>query len=119
MTDAAHEEATMDTIQPVTVVWDDEQPVDHAGAPVAPLTAAGMPYRWRLRLPDRSLYAVTADQVLAAVIDDYPQPPADDAPEAEWHSFDEAAHDVRVLHAFGVIVNADFRAGGLTQTLIV
>ena len=30
----------MDTIQPVTVVWDHEQPVDHAGAPVAPLTPA-------------------------------------------------------------------------------
>ena len=105
MTTAALEEATMATTQPVTVVWDDEQPVDHAGAPVAPLTRAGMPYRWRLRLPGRSLYAVDADQVLATVVDDYPAVPADDAPDSSWASFDEASHDARVLHAFGVIVN--------------
>ena len=63
--------------QPPTVVWDDEQPVDHTGDVVAPLTPAGMPYRYRLRLRYRSLYAVDADQVLAAVIDDYPTPPTD------------------------------------------
>ena len=58
------------TPQPSIAVWDDEQPTDHAGEPVAPLTPAGLPYRWRLRLRGRSLYAVDADQVLAAVIDD-------------------------------------------------
>ena len=105
MTTAALEEATMATTQPVTVVWDDEQPVDHAGAPVAPLTPAGMPYRWRLRLPGRSLYAVDADQVLATVVDDYPAQPADDAPHSSWEDFEQTSHDARVLHAFGVIVN--------------
>lgn len=98
-------EATMATIQPVTVVWDDEQPVDHANAPVAPLTPAGMPYRYRLRLPGRSLYAVDADQVLAAIIDEYPTTPAYGASVTRWTSFDETSHDARVLHAFGVIVN--------------
>jgi hypothetical protein len=41
----------MPTTQPPTVVWDDEQPTDHAGEPVTPLTPAGLPYRWRPRLP--------------------------------------------------------------------
>lgn len=105
MTATAPEKAAMTVPQPITVVWDDQHPVDHAGAPVAPLTPAGMRYRWRLRLPGRSLYAVDADQVLAAVIDDYPVRPAADAPDAEWESFDQASHDARVLHAFGVIVD--------------
>ncbi|MDN5802996.1 MAG: hypothetical protein L0H26_00155 [Microlunatus sp.] len=96
----------MAATQPVTVVWDDEQPVDHAGAPVAPLTPAGMPYRWRLRLPGRSLYAVDADQVLAAVVVvDYPSPPAEDEPDSAWEDFEQAGLDARVLHAFGVIVD--------------
>jgi hypothetical protein len=90
---------------PATVVWDDEQPVDHAGSPVAPLTPAGLPYRWRLRLAGRSVYAVDADQVLAAVIDDYPTRPSDGDTAAAWARFEETSHDARVRHAFGVIVD--------------
>jgi hypothetical protein len=94
------------TRQPSTVVWDDEQPVDHAGEPVAPLTPAGMAYRWRLRLPGRSVYAVDADQVLAAVIDDYPTPPdTADTTDAAWDRYELTCLDARVLHAFGVIVD--------------
>lgn len=66
MTIPTHEEATMSITQPVSAVWDDEQPVDHgrgsgrtadpgrSAVPVAAPTAG------------RSLYRVIADQVVAA-----------------------------------------------------
>lgn len=62
----------------MTVVWDDEQPLDHAGAPVAPSRRpagrTGTASASRAG-PGRGLYAVDADQVLATVIDDYPARP--------------------------------------------
>ena len=86
----------------ITTVLDGEQVTDHAGQPVAPLTPAGFPYRYKLRGRGLSSYASTADEVLALVIEDYPTPPdTDDL--AELARSDEEAHDVRVLHAFGVI----------------
>lgn len=85
-----------------TTVLDEDQATDHSGQPIAPLTGAGMPYRYKLRGRGLSSYASTADEVLALVIEDYPQPP--DATDAEAMSrHDEETHDVRVLHAFGVI----------------
>lgn len=85
-----------------TIVLDDDQATDHAGQPIAPLTPEGFPYRYKLRGRGLSSYASTADEVLALVIEDYPQRP--DTADADGLSrYDEAAHDVRILHAFGVI----------------
>lgn len=86
----------------VTTVLDDEQATDHAGQPIAPLTPAGFPYRYKLRGHGLSSYASTAEEVLALVIEDYPTPP-DTNDADELARYDEETHDVRVLHAFGVI----------------
>lgn len=85
-----------------TTVLDDDQATDHTGQPIAPLTPAGMPYRYKLRGRGLSSYASTADEVLALVIEEYPQP-SDTTDLGALSRHDEEAHDVRVLHAFGVI----------------
>ena len=59
----------------VTVVPDDQQQVDHNGQPIAPLTPAGLPFRYRLRRPGSAVYGATADDLLAVVIDGYPAEP--------------------------------------------
>lgn len=88
-----------------TLVHDDDQPRDHGGDPVAPLTPTGHPYRFRLRIDQRSYYASTADDLLAVIIDGYPEPPQnpDDADQVD--TYDQEALDARTLHAFGVIIN--------------
>lgn len=101
----------------VKLVYDEDQPVDHGGEPVAPLTPAGLPFRYRLREGDHAFYASTADDLLAVIIDDYPEPTSDDADDAVVHTYDEAALSARTLHAFGVITNhvaAAIISGNLT-----
>lgn len=90
----------------VATVPDDEQAHDHSGQPIAPLTPAGFPYRYKLRGRGLSSYASTAEEVLALVIEDYPRPLDNDGDaSADQARNDEQAHDARVLHAFGVITN--------------
>lgn len=90
-------------LMPVTVVPDEQQQIDHNGQPIAPLTPAGLPYRYRLRRPGSAVYAATADDLLGVVIDGYPAEPAQDADPAAVQAWDQQTHDLRVLHAFGVI----------------
>lgn len=91
-----------------TTVLDDDQAYDHAGQPIAPLSPTGLPYRYKLRGHGLSSYASTAEEVLALVIEDYPQRPATTDADADVDAdklsrYEEEAHDLRVLHAFGVI----------------
>ena len=91
----------------VATVPDDEQAYDHSGQPIAPLTPAGFPYRYKLRGRGLSSYASTAEEVLALVVEDYPRllDLDDTAADDDRARYEEQAHDVRVLHAFGVITN--------------
>ena len=86
----------------VATVPDDEQAYDHSGQPIAPLTPAGFPYRYKLRGRGLSSYASTAEEVLALVIEDYPRlSDLDDTADDNRARYEEQAHDARVLHAFG------------------
>lgn len=116
-TTAGPSDQDFETSRLVKLVYDNEQPVDHGGDPVAPLTPAGLPFRYRLREGDHAFYASTADDLLAVIIGNYPDPPADEADDAAVDTYDEAALSARTLHAFGVITNhvaAAIISGNLT-----
>lgn len=83
----------------LSIVGDSADLVDHGGKPVAPLTPAGGPYRFRMRQHDRArtTYASDADALLSVLIEDYP-----DHVDASQETL-MAAYQARVGHAAGVI----------------
>ena len=95
---------------------DADQLTDHGGKAVSPVTDAGMPYRYKVRLAGRSAYATTADEVLALFVSDYPLPTP-----GEVRTKQEVALDLvrsRGQHCLGVMVNQVALAilgGGLTS----
>lgn len=84
-------------------IIDTDQRVDHSGKPVPPVTAGGLPYRYKVRFADWNAYASTADEVLALFIPDYHPDPPRSGPQAR----DVELHQVqrRGRHCVGVIVN--------------
>ena len=80
-------------------VPDSDQQTDHSHRPVPPVAAGGIPYRYKVRLARRNVYASTADEVLSLFIEDYrprPEPTADIELEQV---------KLRGEHCIGVIVN--------------
>ena len=82
---------------------DADQLIDHGGKAVPPVTDAGMPYRFKVRLAGRSAYASTADEMLALFVPDYPLPT-----QGDTRTKQEVALDLvrsRGQHCLGVMVN--------------
>ena len=87
----------------VTQVVDPDQRTDHSGKPVPPVTAAGMPYRYKVRFQGWNAYACTADEVLALFIPGHrPDPPRTGA-HARQVELEQVQR--RGRHCIGVIVN--------------
>ena len=85
------------------VIADADQVSDHAGKPVPPITPAGMPLRWKIRLPQASIFTLTADEAVACFIDDYePTTPDDDTAAI---ALDLQRQRQRVAHMQGLILN--------------
>lgn len=81
------------------VVADRDQQLDHSHRPVPPVAPGGFPYRYKVRLTGASVYASTADEVLALFIDGYDPRPGRGRDA-------ELAHiTLRGEHCIGVIVN--------------
>lgn len=80
------------------VIKDRDQEVDHGHRPVPPVAPGGVPYRYKVRLVGRNVYASTADEVLSLFIDGYqPRPPLGRDIELEQVR-------LRGEHCIGVIV---------------
>jgi hypothetical protein len=84
-------------------VLDDDQRTDHSGKPVLPVTAAGMPYRYKVRFRGWNAYACTADEVLALFIADYEPNPPHTGPHAAEVELLQIQR--RGRHCIGVIVS--------------
>lgn len=95
---------------------DADQLIDHGGKAVPPVTDAGMPYRYKVRLAGRSAYATTADEMLALFVPDYPLPGPGDTRTKQEVALDLVRS--RGQHCLGVMVNQVALAilgGGLTS----
>lgn len=95
---------------------DADQLIDHGGKAVPPVTDAGMPYRYKVRLAGRSAYATTADEMLALFVPDYPLPTPDDTRTKQEVALDLVRS--RGQHCLGVMVNhvaLAILSGGLTS----
>lgn len=84
-------------------VADPDQRTDHSGKPVPPVTAAGLPYRFKVRFAAWNAYACTADEVLALFIPDYRPDPPRTGPQARDVELEQIQR--RGRHCVGVIVN--------------
>lgn len=84
-------------------VADVHQRTDHSGKPVPPVTAAGLPYRYKVRFQGWNAYACTADELLALFIPDYRPDPPHTGPQARDVELEQAQR--RGRHCIGVIVN--------------
>ena len=85
------------------VLDDADQLIDHGGKAVPPVTDAGMPYRYKVRLAGRSAYATTADEMLALFVPDYPLPTPGDTRTKQEIALDLVRS--RGQHCLGVMVN--------------
>lgn len=84
-------------------VDDVDQRADHSGKPIPPVTAAGLPYRYKVRFSGWNAYACTADEILALFIPDYrPDPPHSGAQAGD---VELKQVQRRGRHCVGVIVN--------------
>lgn len=98
---------------------DDRQPYDHGGEPVAPLSSDGTPFAYAWRQPDnhRTIYATTADALLAEIIPGYDprDPGGDDRREGIIRRLAD-----RARHAQGVVVNHAAQAimSGVDQDIV-
>ncbi len=81
------------------VVADRDQQQDHSGRPVPPVTSGGFPFRYKVRLTGASVYASTADEVLAVFIAGYDPRPA------RGRDAELAQITLRGEHCIGVIVH--------------
>ncbi len=80
------------------LVSDNDQEFDHSHRPVPPVTPGGMPYRYKVRLVGRNVYASTPDEVLSLFIEGYrPQP-------APGRDVELDQVKLRGEHCIGVIV---------------
>ena len=98
------------------LVEDADQQIDHGGKAVAPVTEAGMPYRYKVRLAGRSAYTTTADEMLSLFVPDYPLPRPGEARTRQEVELDLVRS--RGQHCLGVMVNHVALAildGGLTS----
>ena len=84
-------------------ISDADQHTDHSGKPVPPVTAAGLPYRYKVRFAGWNAYACTADEVLALFIPDYRPDPPRTGPQARDVELEQVQR--RGRHCVGVIVN--------------
>ena len=84
-------------------VVDADQHTDHSGKPVPPVTAAGMPYRYKVRFHGWNAYACTADELLALFIPAYRPDPPRTGPQARDIELEQVQR--RGRHCIGVIVN--------------
>jgi hypothetical protein len=84
-------------------VADSDQRTDHSGKPIPPVTAAGLPYRYKVRFAGWNAYACTADEVLALFIPDYRPDPPRTGPQARDVELEQVHR--RGRHCIGVIVN--------------
>lgn len=85
------------------LIPDVDQVRDHSGKPVEPVTATGLPYRYKVRLPGgANAYTLTADEVLALFIEEYdPDPPA--GPDSRAAELEQVRR--RGRHCLGLIVD--------------
>lgn len=84
-------------------VADHDQRTDHSGKPIPPVTAAGLPYRYKVRFAGWNAYACTADEVLALFIPDYRPDPPRTGPQACDVELEQVER--RGRHCIGVVVN--------------
>lgn len=84
-------------------VADTDQRTDHSGTPIPPVTAAGLPYRYKVRFAGWNAYACTADEVLALFIPDYRPDPPHTGAQARGVELEQVQR--RGRHCIGVIVN--------------
>ena len=84
------------------LVDDDDQQTDHSGKAVPPVTTAGLPYRYKVRLTGSNAYAMTADELLSLFVPDYP--PASPT-AAGRHDAELERVRSRGRHCLGVMVD--------------
>lgn len=84
------------------LVDDDDQQTDHSGKAVPPVSTAGLPYRYKVRLTGSNAYAMTADELLSLFVPDYP-PVSPTA--AGRHDIELERVRSRGRHCLGVMVD--------------
>ncbi len=86
------------------IIDDEEQRSDHSGKPIEPVTAAGMPFRYKVRLRRSNAYASTADEILSLFIDGYdPAPRSHAGQNPKEAELDQVRR--RGRHCIGVMVS--------------
>lgn len=82
-----------------------QQPHDHSGDPVAPLTSVGTPFTYGVLGEDRITYASSADALLGTLIADYTPTNPDDHADEDLTEHYLAQGRRRTEYAYGVAVN--------------
>lgn len=96
------------TTQPeIFILLDRDQPRDHGGEAVAPLTSSGQTYLYALRDPERATttYATSADALLSTLIDDYDPRDLDGLDPDAHHALETTRIAQRARHARSVAIN--------------
>lgn len=97
----------MTTHPEIFILLDQDQPRDHGGDPVAPLTTSGQNYLYALRDPERATttYATSADALLSTLIDGYNPRDLDGTDPDADHTLETTRIAQRARHARSLAIN--------------